>query len=122
MSHFLKNDDAGKSFIFRSHTDLWTKIEKEVQQWTLANWHKWEVEKPEWFTEHFKECVPNHFIPKTALEVLHEEAGGERRRFSILPARMSSRPLTRQASTRQEEESRAGAGAGEENMEQIQEE
>ena len=52
-------------------------------------------------------------IPKMSLEELHKEAGGERLRFSIIPARMSVRP-----STRQEEESRAGAG--EENMEPIQ--
>ena len=100
MSNFLELDDARKSLIFRRHTDLWKKIEREVQDWTLANWHKWEVEKPDWFTEHFKHSVPDNFIPKTALERLHKEAGGERLRFSIIPARMSVRPSTRQASTR----------------------
>ena len=82
------------------------KIERKVQDWTLANWRKWEVEKPDWFTEHFKECVPDHFIPKTALEGLHKKAGGERRRSSAF-AGMVALP-----STRQEGESGAEAGEG----------
>ena len=77
MSYFLMHsDDATKSLVFGNHTDLWKKIEPKVQEWTLANWHKWEVEKPDWFTDNFKESVPNHFIPKTALEELHKKGGG----------------------------------------------
>ena len=83
MSIFLENgNDASRSLIFRKHTDLWKKIEREVQDWTLANWHKWEVEKPAWFTEAFKERVPDHMIPKMSLEELHKGGGGERRRSS----------------------------------------
>ena len=103
MSSFLKNDDAGKSNVFSTHPDLWKKIEREVQDWTLANWHKWEVEKPDLFTEHFKQSVPDNFIPKTALEELHKKGGGERRRSSAF-AGMVALP-----STRQEGESGAGA-------------
>ena len=91
------------SLVFRKHTDLWKKIEHEVEEWTLANWHKWEKEKPEWFTEHFKESVPDHMIPKTALEGLHKKAGGERRRSSAFSG-MAALP-----STRQKGESGAGA-------------
>ena len=104
MSFFLDHDDDSiKSFIFSRHTDLWKKIEREVQEWTLANWHKWELEKPAWFTEHFKERVPDHMIPKMSLAELHKKAGGERRRSSAF-AGMAALP-----STRQERESGAGA-------------
>ena len=83
MSNFLEHkDDATRSIVFSDHPDLWKKIEPEVQEWTLANWHKWEVEKPAWFTEAFKESVPDHMIPKISLEELHKKGGGERRRSS----------------------------------------
>ena len=103
MSNFLENgNDESRSLIFRKHTDLWMKIEREVQDWTLANWHKWEVEKPEWFTEHVKESVPDHMIPKISLEELHKKGGGERRRSSAFAG------IVALPSTRQEGESGAG--------------
>ena len=96
MSYFLMHsDDATKSNVFTHHTDLWKKIDPEVQEWTLANWHKWEVEKPAWFTEAFKESVPDHFIPKISLEELHNKAGGERRRSSAFVG-FAALPSTRQ--------------------------
>ena len=105
MSYFLMHsDDASKSLVFTHQTDLWKKIEPEVQEWTLANWHKWEKERPAWFTETFKESVPNHMIPKVALEGLNKmSVGGVRRRNSVFPARLSVRP------SRKEGESGAGA-------------
>ncbi len=33
---------------------------------------------------HFTESVPDHISPKVTLEVLHNKAGGERRRSSAL--------------------------------------
>ena len=101
MSHFLEHDDARKSLIFRKHTDLWKKIERDVKEWTFANWSNWEVEKPAWFTDAFKESVPDDFIPGMSLEALKKEGGGERRR-SIAFAGMA-------APTRQEGENGAGA-------------
>ena len=96
MSHFLKNDDATKSLVFTNHPDLWKKIAQAVKEWTFANWSKWEEEKPEWFTEHFKEKVPDHFIPKVALEVLNKlSVGGMRGRSSFF-AGMAALPSTRQ--------------------------
>ena len=83
MSYFLGHvDDATKSLVFARHIDHWKKIAKEVKAWTLANWRRWEEEKPEWFTEHFKESVPDEFIPKMSLEELNKKGGGERRRSS----------------------------------------
>ena len=95
MSHFLEPGDAKKSLIFRKHTDLWKKIENEVQEWTLANWRKWEEEKPEWFTAHFKESVPDHMIPKMSLEEQKKKGGGERRRSSAFVG-FAALPSTRQ--------------------------
>ena len=107
MSYFLDyDDDATKSIVFGNHPVLWKKIEHEVKEWTLANWSQWEVEKPEWFSKHFKEIVPDRFIPKTALERLHKEAGGERRRSSAFAGSVAL------PSTRQEGESGAEAGEG----------
>ena len=103
MSYFLKNDDASKSIVFTHHTDLWKKIEQAVKEWTLANWRKWEVEKPAWFTDAFKESVPDHMIPKVALKELNKKASGMRRRSSAF-AGMAALP-----STKQEGESGAGA-------------
>ena len=104
MSYFLENDDdATKSLVFHHHTDLWKKINHDVKEWTLANWHKWEVEKPACFTEAFKESVPDHMIPKMSLEELNKKGGGERRRSSAF-AGMVVLP-----SPRREGESGAGA-------------
>ena len=106
MSYFLEHkDDATKSLVFGDHTDLWKEIEHEVADWTLANWSKWEEEKPEWFTEAFKESVPDHMIPKVVLEALHKKAGGERRRSSAF-AGMAALPSARP------EGGESGAGAG----------
>ena len=30
----------------------------------MANWERWEVEKPDWFTEHWISAVPNEFLPR----------------------------------------------------------
>jgi hypothetical protein len=83
MSYFLDHDDdETKAYVFTSHEDLWKKIDREVKEWTLANWRRWEKDKPAWFTEHFKESVPDHMIPKMSLEEMNKRAGGKRRRSS----------------------------------------
>lgn len=76
-------DDERKSLVFGSHTDLWKDIEDDVMKWTLENWARWERENPVWFTESWKEKVPDRMIPKPALDQLNVKAGGERRRSSI---------------------------------------
>ncbi len=85
MSYFIENDDdMTKSKIFVDSIDLWRDIEGEVKEWTLSRWCEWEKEKPEWFTEGFKERVPDSMIPKSVLEELNRKsAGGKRRRSSV---------------------------------------
>ena len=101
MSYFLEHkDDATKSIVFGNHPDLYKKIKREVQDWTLANWHKWEKETPDWFTETFKESVPDHFIPEMSLEELNKKAGGERRRSSAF-AGMVALPSTSETGRRE---------------------
>ena len=48
----------------------------------MANWEKWESEKPEWFDDNSKANVPDSFIPKPSLEELNKKGGGVRRRSS----------------------------------------
>ena len=83
MTYFLDNkDDAARMVIFIRHTDLWSDISSDVKAFTLANWDKWEREKPAWFDENFKANVPDEFIPKAALKALNKKGGGSRRRSS----------------------------------------
>jgi hypothetical protein len=91
MSYFLDNDDdAKKALIFTRHTDLWKPIEKEVMAWTHANWKRWKVEKPDWFTERFIKKVPDEFIPNDVLNDLNTAAGGSRRRSSVFESAASA--------------------------------
>ena len=42
---------------------------------TLANWSKWEEEKPDWFTWSYKASVPDDMMTKEVLEELNAEQG-----------------------------------------------
>ena len=87
--HFLKGEnDEIRIKVLEDNVDLWKDIEDEVKRWTLSNWSRWEVEKPEWFTEAFKEGVPDDMIPEEALaELNRKSAGGVRRRSKVGSAR-----------------------------------
>jgi hypothetical protein len=61
--------------VFSANTLLWTSIRDEVIAYTHANWAKWTLEKPDWFTEQFIASIPNEFIPR---------ADPSRRRSSVL--------------------------------------
>ena len=49
----------------------------------MANWERWESERPAWFNENFKANVPDDFIPRKTLDALNKSNGGKRRRSSI---------------------------------------
>ena len=68
-ANFLDNEgnDQARIMIFSDNIDLWRDIEGEVQVWTLANWARWEHEKPSWFDENFRESVPDRFRPIRSL-------------------------------------------------------
>ena len=41
--------DELRAEIFEFEQNMWTKIREDVKQWCLANWEKWDTEKPSWF-------------------------------------------------------------------------
>ena len=83
-SQFLDNqDDPTKMKVFERHSDLWSDIKDDVKAFTLANWARWEAEKPTWFNDNFKALVPDEYIPKAALDDLNKRNGGKRRRSSV---------------------------------------
>ncbi len=97
MSNFLEHeDDAKKAVVFGDHTDLWRPIEKEVMDWTHANWHQWKIEKPEWFTERFIASVPDKFIPNEVLVDLNKAAGGSKRRSTSASESVTSTSAIRE--------------------------
>ena len=85
VAYFLDNEDDGtRVIVFTTHADLWSDIKDDVRAFTLANWARWEVEKPDWFTEGFKAGVPDDYMPKGALDELNRTSvGGKRRRSSV---------------------------------------
>ena len=56
----------------------WKGIEDEVRDFTLANWERWEEEKPEWWTQKLKARVPDRFMPVQSVVALGG-VGRERR-------------------------------------------
>ena len=55
-----------------------------MKAYTLSNWERWDVDKPAWFDENFRERVADEFIPQVALAQLNKKAdGGKRRRSSV---------------------------------------
>ncbi len=50
--------------VFGRNPILWISIRNEVIAFTHANWERWTLEKPDWFTEQFMATIPNDFIPR----------------------------------------------------------
>ena len=74
MAYFLGNDDdATKTILFTCNEDLWIDIRDEVKEWTLTNWSRWVESRPDWFTDAFKESVPDDMIPKIARDELNKK-------------------------------------------------
>ncbi|GMI15893.1 hypothetical protein TrLO_g12103 [Triparma laevis f. longispina] len=61
---FLRGEDEEKAAVFVNHTSHWYPIKDKVEKWVQSGWHRWEVEKPEWFNDDFKCDVPEHMKPK----------------------------------------------------------
>jgi hypothetical protein len=56
--------DEDKFSIFTNQRLMWeSDIGGEVKTWTLANWARWEEEKPDWFTAEAKASAPDEYIP-----------------------------------------------------------
>ena len=84
-SYFTKEgaSDASKMQIHASRRLLWTSMRPQVKEWTLENWARFELEKPEWFSPGLIAQVEDEMIPKTALAMLKAEGNGERRKSSL---------------------------------------
>ena len=77
-------DDEMKSTVFRKHPASRTLIEKEIREWTLANWERWDREKPLWFTDAWIDSVPNDCIPfKFCVHYKRTKGRREKRRASV---------------------------------------
>ena len=77
QGYFLDNiKDSHRILVFECNRSQWRSIEAAVNEWTHANWARWEEEKPEWFTEQIISMVPDEFVSKQGLERL----GSERKR------------------------------------------
>jgi hypothetical protein len=82
-SRFLTGNDAQKMETIFTHTDFWAHFKDEVKAYSLANWIRWESERPAWFNDNFKANAPDDFIPRTSLNALNKKYGGKRRRSSM---------------------------------------
>lgn len=60
------DDDRSRADIFRSTELYWRPIEDRVEAWVKSGWAKWEEERPEFFTDQWKDMVPREFIPERA--------------------------------------------------------
>ena len=80
----LGKDDEMKLNVFTARPEHWKSIAGDVKAFTHANWARWTVEKPAWFTADIIAMVPDEFIPEDArLELDAAEKGGKRRRSSV---------------------------------------
>jgi hypothetical protein len=76
-SFFLDNtEDADRIAVFRDNKVLWRRIRGDVKAWSLANWDRWAVEKPPWFTPGLISTIPDEFISPGHLS----ELGSDRKR------------------------------------------
>jgi hypothetical protein len=84
MSFFLKGDtDAKRVKPLRLNKNKWKKIQPEMKEFVLANWEKWEEEKPEFFSDAFKARVDDDWLSEAELKRQVAEGGGQRRRSSL---------------------------------------
>lgn len=72
QSYFLDNvgNDEARIIIFSANLNHWKSLEGEVKAWSLSNWRRWEVEKPDWFTPLLKASVPDSFNSSEMVDAL----------------------------------------------------
>ena len=58
-----KEDATLAAYTFQMSKHHWKSIEEEVRAWVVANWERWEDEKPDWFDDAMRARVPVEFIP-----------------------------------------------------------
>lgn len=60
--NFLEGNDVMKADVFTNNHVHWAPIESKVERWVMEGWAVWEEEKPEWFSDRWKELVPVYMI------------------------------------------------------------
>ena len=74
-----KDDLTKATYTFQMSRHHWKSIEEEVRAWVVANWERWEEEKPKWLDEGMRNRIPVEYIPTVAAR--SEEKG---RRASVV--------------------------------------
>ncbi|GMH74562.1 hypothetical protein TL16_g06498 [Triparma laevis f. inornata] len=76
---FVEGKDFMKVWTFSTHKIHWWPIRDKMQEWVSEGWERWEEEKPEFFTDAFRECVEGMgMVPKKFVVVIDSEGeGGE---------------------------------------------
>ena len=77
---FHRELDWQKIQVFGDNRIMWKSIEGEVKEWTLANWARWEKERPPFFTKQRIAMIPDEFIPDEFLQKRRNEAKGGKER------------------------------------------
>ncbi|GMI17500.1 hypothetical protein TrLO_g6041 [Triparma laevis f. longispina] len=73
MRTFLHGDDYTRSLIFGTNKSHWIDIEDKVAQWLQFGWYRWEDERPDWFTDEWREIVPAKYKPKMSMRQMRKE-------------------------------------------------
>ncbi|GMI13994.1 hypothetical protein TrLO_g2094 [Triparma laevis f. longispina] len=68
-------DDVMKQEVFNARASYWMPIRDDIESWVREEWERFEEEKPEWFTDHWKELVRDYMIPGKGGSF--RESGGE---------------------------------------------
>lgn len=64
MDNFINGPDEVKAVGFYKHKSYMKPYIDQAEKWIQLGWHSWEKEKPEWFTEEWKDNVPDSMKPK----------------------------------------------------------
>lgn len=62
MAHFNRDTDKGKSVVVECNEMQWLEIHEKVQAWVAENWEKWLDTEPAWFTEAWRDKVPQEWL------------------------------------------------------------
>jgi hypothetical protein len=103
LEFFLLGESDEKKFsVLSFHRISWEDaIGKDVKAWTLANWERWDRDKPKWFDAATIAQVPDEFIPPRFLGGLGG-AQRERRGSAAGSVRGSFRLSTREGAEEDE--------------------
>jgi hypothetical protein len=61
---FRLGNDEMKAAVLQHHPSYYQKFRPQLKQWVMANWEKWVVEKPVFFSTRFLTYVPKDMIPE----------------------------------------------------------